>query len=83
MSASPESPAESRNDRAAEGDLPPDDTGALREREGRGRWGRLPPAEIEQMYDNGRRMLPEKYRVLLEEYFRRLPVGEETGGGGR
>ncbi len=28
------------------------------------------------MYDSGRRQLPEKYRILLEEYFRRLPEAE-------
>ena len=25
------------------------------------------------MYDNGKRQLPEKYRILLEDYFRKLP----------
>ena len=48
-------------------------TGDLEERKGSGKWGRLPKRAIEQMYDNGRRTLPEKYRLVLEEYFRRLP----------
>ena len=36
----------------------------------------LPGKVVEQMYDNGKRKLPERYRVLLEEYFRRLPLSE-------
>jgi hypothetical protein len=69
-----DSDAQTRNDRTSEGDMPPDEAGDLRDREGRGRWGRLPRTEIEKMYDNGRRQLPEKYRILLEDYFRRLPT---------
>ena len=54
------------------------DVGELRDREGRGRWGRLPKTEIEKMYDNGRRKLPEKYRILLEDYFRRWRFNHVT-----
>ena len=72
-----ESPVQGRNDQTSEGELPPEEAGDLREQEGRGRWGRLPRTEIEKMYDNGRRQLPEKYRILLEDYFRRLPTDGE------
>lgn len=72
-----DSPEQGRNDQTSEGDLPPEPAGDLREQEGRGRWGRLPRTEIEKMYDNGRRQLPEKYRILLEDYFRRLPTDGE------
>ena len=53
--------------------MPPVEVGTLQDREGVGRWGRLPKRVVEEMYDNGRRKLPEKYRLLLEEYFGRLP----------
>lgn len=69
-----DSNSQTRNDRTSEGQLPPEELGDLEERQGRGRWGRLPHTEIEKMYDNGRRKLPEKYRILLEDYFRRLPT---------
>ncbi|MGE4614133.1 MAG: hypothetical protein AAEJ46_07360 [Planctomycetota bacterium] len=45
----------------------------MRDQRGAGRWGRLPKTVIQRMYDNGRRQLPEKYRILLEDYFRKLP----------
>jgi hypothetical protein len=73
---SPQDPTGSeqvRNDRTTEGDFPPESTGDLRDKQGRGRWGRLPKTVIQRMYDNGRRKLPEKYRILLEDYFRKLP----------
>ncbi|MFQ5654044.1 MAG: hypothetical protein ACE5GW_04860 [Planctomycetota bacterium] len=69
----PQSPEKVPNDRTTEGQVPPVEVGNLKDRQGRGRWGRLPKTVIEQMYDNGRRKLPEKYRMLLEEYFRKLP----------
>lgn len=69
----PNNPGESRFDETSEGELPPGEQGNLNDRQGRGRWGRLPRTVIEKMYDNGRRKLPEKYRILLEDYFRRLP----------
>lgn len=69
----PDNPGDSRFDQTSEGELPPGEQGNLNDREGRGRWGRLPRTVIEKMYDNGRRKLPEKYRILLEDYFRRLP----------
>ena len=62
-----------KNDRTAEGEVPPANAGDLRDQQGRGRWGRLPKTVIQRMYDNGRRKLPEKYRILLEDYFRKLP----------
>tara|TARA_B100001142_G_C14200205_1_gene603458 strand:+ start:253 stop:555 length:303 start_codon:yes stop_codon:yes gene_type:complete len=61
------------NNKTAEGDIPPDQDGQLKDRQGAGRWGRLPKTVIQRMYDNGSRKLPEKYRVLLEDYFRKLP----------
>ena len=70
-----DSPQPTKNNQTSEGELPPEDEGELNDKaDGRGRWGRLPRTEIEKMYDNGRRQLPEKYRILLEEYFRRLPT---------
>lgn len=69
----PNNPGESRFDQTSEGPMPPAEQGNLNDRDGRGRWGRLPRTVIEKMYDNGRRKLPEKYRILLEDYFRRLP----------
>ncbi|MBT6783469.1 MAG: hypothetical protein HOA95_01495 [Planctomycetes bacterium] len=62
-----------RNDRTTLGDVPPDAQGDLRDQRGAGRWGRLPKTVIQRMYDNGKRQLPEKYRILLEDYFRKLP----------
>lgn len=53
--------------------MPEAKNGDLRDQQGRGRWGRLPKTVIQRMYDNGRRKLPEKYRILLEDYFRKLP----------
>lgn len=61
------------NTGTAEGALPPGETGELYSREGHGKWGNLPKRAIEEMYDNGNRKLPEKYRIILEEYWRRLP----------
>ncbi len=53
---------------------PPElEMGELRDRQGLGKWGNLPKRAIEQMYDNGNRKLPEKYRLILEEYWRKLP----------
>ena len=66
-----------RNDRTSEGEMPKDEAGELDGGEkGRGRWGRLPPTVVEKMYDGGARKLPEKYRILLEDYFRRLPKSD-------
>ncbi len=61
------------NNQTSEGDMPPAEEGQLKNRKGSGRWGRLPKTVIQKMYDNGRRKLPEKYRILLEDYFRKLP----------
>jgi len=61
------------NNKTTEGELPPEEAGNLRDRKGSGRWGRLPKTVIQRMYDNGNRKLPEKYRILLEDYFRKLP----------
>ena len=72
----PRNPENSPNNQTREGQLPPDKAGKLTGRQGQGRWGRLPGKVVEQMYDNGKRKLPERYRVLLEEYFRRLPLSE-------
>ena len=70
----PEGAEQVPNDRTTEGELPPSlSEGDLRDQQGRGRWGRLPKTVIQRMYDNGRRKLPEKYRILLEDYFRKLP----------
>lgn len=65
------------NDKTSEGQMPLDEVGQLKDRDGKGRWGRLPGKVVEQYYDNGKRQLPERYRLLLEEYFRRLPVSGE------
>lgn len=73
MKEKPENSQEVANNRTSEGDLPPEEEGQLKNRKGSGRWGRLPKTVIQKMYDNGRRKLPEKYRVLLEDYFRKLP----------
>jgi len=73
MKEKPENSQEVANNRTTEGDLPPEEQGQLKDRKGSGRWGRLPKTVIQKMYDNGRRKLPEKYRVLLEDYFRKLP----------
>ena len=73
MKDKPENSQEVANNRTAEGELPPEEQGQLKDRKGSGRWGRLPKTVIQKMYDNGRRKLPEKYRVLLEDYFRKLP----------
>ncbi len=64
----------SKHDQSSEGENPKVEVGALKGKKGQGRWGRLPRTDIEKMYENGRRKLPEKYRILLEEYFRRLPA---------
>lgn len=72
----PRDPQKSPNNQTREGQLPTNKTGELTDRQGEGRWGRLPGKVVEQMYDNGKRKLPERYRVLLEEYFRRLPLSE-------
>lgn len=72
----PRDPQQSPNDQTREGQMPAAKTGQLADRQGLGRWGRLPGKVVEQMYDNGKRKLPERYRVLLEEYFRRLPLSE-------
>ncbi|MGE3163445.1 MAG: hypothetical protein AB7O52_00915 [Planctomycetota bacterium] len=66
-------PQQVPNDKTAEGRPPQDEAGRLNQRDGKGRWGRLPGKVVEQVYDNGTRQLPERYRLLLEEYFRRLP----------
>ncbi|MFN0059709.1 MAG: hypothetical protein ACKVX7_14725 [Planctomycetota bacterium] len=73
----PKDPGESPNNESARAENPKNEIGELRARSGQGRWGRLPPSVVEQMYDNGRRKLPMKYQVLLEEYFRRLPATEK------
>ncbi|MCI0651248.1 MAG: hypothetical protein L0Z55_05135 [Planctomycetes bacterium] len=65
------------NNRSGEEQPPKAEVGTLVPREGDGRWGRLPQRVIEQMYDNGQRKLPEKYRLVLEEYFRRLPLDSQ------
>lgn len=65
------------NNQTQEGVMPPSETGQLTNREGKGRWGRLPGKVVEQVYDNGKRQLPERYRLLLEEYFRRLPLADD------
>lgn len=76
-SGDPESTEKVPNNETREVARPARETeGELRERAGVGRWGRLPGKVVEQMYDNGKRKLPERYRVLLEEYFRRLPLSE-------
>ncbi len=62
-----------RNDRTTDGEIPPGEIGDLRDQRGAGRWGRLPKTVIQRVYDNGKRKLPEKYRILLEDYFRKLP----------
>ena len=69
----PKNPQESPNTETSEGKLPPNQIGDLRSQEGRGRWGKLPKRDVEEMYDNGRLKLPSKYQMLLEEYFGRLP----------
>ena len=69
----PNDPGPSENNKTGEEDPPPVRIGRLEDRDGRGRWGKLPRTIIEEMYDNGRRKLPAKYRIHLEEYFRRLP----------
>ena len=63
-----------QHDQSTEGKNPEVEVGMLKGQKGQGRWGRLPRTDIEQMYEIGRRKLPEKYRILLEEYFRRLPA---------
>ena len=72
-----DSPGDTRNDGTRDLEMPPEDEGSPDgAADERGRWGRLPRTEIEKMYDKGRRQLPDKYRILLEEYFRRLPTGD-------
>ena len=73
MDGEPESPDQVPNTRTSEGEMPPALVGDLQPREGFGRWGQLPKRLIEEMYDNGNRKLPEKYRLVLEEYWRQLP----------
>lgn len=69
----PKNGEETRHDQVGEGPLPQGEEGDLKSRSGQGRWGFLPKTVIEQVYENGKRQLPARYRVLLEEYFRRLP----------
>lgn len=69
----PKDPGETRHDQSSAGSMPEVGEGELKSRNGQGRWGRLPKTVIEQVYENGKRQLPARYRVLLEEYFRRLP----------
>lgn len=72
----PMSPEKVPNNRTEEGEMPESEAGSLGSRKGKGRWGRLPGKVVEKYYDNGARQLPERYRLLLEEYFRRLPLTE-------
>lgn len=69
----PKDSGETRHDQSSAGKMPEVSEGELKSRSGQGRWGRLPKTVIEQVYENGKRQLPARYRVLLEEYFRRLP----------
>ena len=40
---------------------------------GSGVWGQLAPRDVEQVFDNGRMKLPERYRLFLESYYQGLP----------
>ncbi|MEM7262687.1 MAG: hypothetical protein AAF488_11910 [Planctomycetota bacterium] len=70
-------PGPTRHDQQSDGKNPEVEVGSLEAKKGQGRWGRLPRTDVESMYESGKRKLPEKYRILLEEYFRRLPTSSK------
>lgn len=66
------------NVRKADGPVPRSRVdGPLTGKDGIGRWGLLPGAELEQMFDLGREKLPARYLEILSRYYIRLSEAYE------
>jgi ribosomal protein L12E/L44/L45/RPP1/RPP2 len=62
-----------RNDEKRRGDRRPEDQGSTRRRDGDSRgWGSLPPKLHREVNDAQNQKKPERYRELIERYFRAL-----------
>lgn len=56
---------------------PPGEKGEFKREDTSGRWGNLPPKEAELLMRHHADQFPEKYRLLLEQYYRRSAEKEK------